>query len=166
MKENISRLMDGECDDAELDVVCVELRRDEGLRTWACYHAIGDALRGDAPAMSGFSARFSARISQEPTVLAPRARANSRTASWALAAAATVAAISVVGWTALSVADDFPAVVAKARQAGATRATQIRMANIPTDYLLAHQEYSPATAIQGVGPYLRAVAVPGGDTRP
>jgi len=99
-------------------------------------------------------------------VLAPRPRINSRTASWALAAAATVAAISVVGWTALSVADDIPAVLAQARQSGALRPAQLRMANVPTDYLLAHQEYSPATAIQGVGPYLRAVAVPGADARP
>ena len=28
---------------------------------------------------------------------------------------------------------------------------------VSPDYLLAHQEYSPTTQIQGVGPYLRAV---------
>lgn len=166
MNENISRLMDGECDDAELPELCATLKRADAFATWSCYHAIGDALRGQHPAVSGFCARFSARIAPEPTVLAPRPRINSRTASWALAAAATVAAVSVVGWTALSVADDIPAVVAQARQSGALRPTQLRMANVPADYLLAHQEYSPATAIQGVGPYLRAVAVPGADSRP
>jgi hypothetical protein len=29
-------------------------------------------------------------------------------------------------------------------------------AEVPADYLVAHQEYSPATAIQGGGSYLRA----------
>jgi hypothetical protein len=29
---------------------------------------------------------------------------------------------------------------------------------LPADYLLAHQEYAPANALQGVGPYLRDVA--------
>jgi hypothetical protein len=29
---------------------------------------------------------------------------------------------------------------------------------LPPDYLLAHQEYAPANALQGVGPYLRDVA--------
>jgi len=144
MNENISRLMDGECDEAEIEALCGELKRPDAFATWSCYHAIGDALRGQRAEVTGFCARFSARIAQEPTV----------------------AAISVVGWTALSVADDIPAVLAQARQSGALRPAQLRMANVPTDYLLAHQEYSPATAIQGVGPYLRAVAVPGADARP
>ena len=166
MNENISRLMDGECDEAEIEALCGELKRPDAFATWSCYHAIGDVLRGQRAEVTGFCARFSARIAQEPTVLAPRPRINSRSASWALAAAATVAAVSVVGWTALSVADDIPAVLAQARHSGALRPAQLRMANVPTDYLLAHQEYSPATAIQGVGPYLRAVAVPGADVRP
>ena len=38
------------------------------------------------------------------------------------------------------------------------RAAQMRPATVPADYLLAHQEYSPANALQGVGPYLRDVA--------
>jgi sigma-E factor negative regulatory protein RseA len=166
MNEKISRLMDGECDEAELEGLCATLKRPEAFATWSCYHAIGDVLRGQHAAQRGFSSRFAARIAQEPTVLAPRPRLNSRTASWALAAAATVAAVSVVSWTAFSVVDDIPAVLAKARQSGAVRATQLRLANVPADYLLAHQEYSPATAIQGVGPYLRAVAVPGGEPHP
>ena len=36
---------------------------------------------------------------------------------------------------------------------------------VPADYLLAHQEYSPTTQIQGVGPYLRSVAAPVGDAQ-
>ena len=36
----------------------------------------------------------------------------------------------------------------------------------PADYLLAHQEYSPANALQGVGPYLRDVAATSTPLRP
>jgi hypothetical protein len=39
----------------------------------------------------------------------------------------------------------------------------VRPSTVPADYLLAHQEYSPSMAIQGAGPYLRAVASPSGD---
>jgi hypothetical protein len=37
---------------------------------------------------------------------------------------------------------------------------------VSADYLLAHQEYSPTTQIQGVGPYLRSVAAGTPDGRP
>ena len=36
---------------------------------------------------------------------------------------------------------------------------------LPQDYVLVHQEYSPATQMQGVGPYLRAVAAPVAEPR-
>ena len=48
---------------------------------------------------------------------------------------------------------------AKAREAGTMSAAQMRPVTVlPADYLLAHQEYAPANALQGVGPYLRDVA--------
>ena len=37
-------------------------------------------------------------------------------------------------------------------------AAQARQITVPADYLLAHQEYAPANALQSVGPYLRDVA--------
>jgi hypothetical protein len=37
---------------------------------------------------------------------------------------------------------------------------------VVNEYLLAHQEYSPATAIAGVRPYLRAVATDDQDATP
>ena len=36
---------------------------------------------------------------------------------------------------------------------------------VDNEYLLVHQEYSPTTAIQGVRPYLRAVAASEPDAR-
>ena len=79
-------------------------------------------------------------------------------ATFAWAVAATLAAVTVVGWTAFSMVDTPPTAVAKAREASTVRAAQVKPpADLPADYLLAHQEYSPTMAIQGVGPYLRAV---------
>ena len=161
MSENISRLMDGELPDDQLDSVCSGLARPEAYASWACYHVIGDALRGDCRAAPGFAARFTQKLAAEPTVLAPRRRVAQRTASFGWAAAATLAAVAVVGYTAFSLVDDTPAAIAKAREAGAVRAAQVRpQVRVPADYLLAHQEYSPAIALQGVSPYVRAVVNP------
>jgi hypothetical protein len=82
---------------------------------------------------------------------------------WSWAVAATLAAVTVVGWTASSLLGDTPAAVAKAGEATAVSAARVHASTIPADYLMAHQEYSPAAAIQGVGPYLRAVATQSGD---
>ena len=72
--------------------------------------------------------------------------------------AALLAAVAVVGWTALSLTEAPDAAMAVAREATNVRAAEVRGPVIPADYLLAHQEYSPATAIQGVRPYARAVS--------
>jgi len=81
----------------------------------------------------------------------------SRMATWAWAAAASIAAVSVVGWTAYSLLDA-PQELARAGTPGTARSAQIRALTVPPDYLLAHQEYAPANALQGVGPYMRDVA--------
>lgn len=165
MNEDLSRLMDGELDDGDIDRVLGGSRDPQALVTWACYHVIGDALRGTAGGTRlprGFEQAFAA----EPTVLAPRQRLPRPVATWAWAAAATLAAVTVVGWTAMSLTETPGTAVAKAREAGAVTAAQVRPQVLPQDYLLVHQEYSPATALQGVRPYLRAVSAPAGDSRP
>jgi sigma-E factor negative regulatory protein RseA len=170
MNEKISRLMDGELDDVELSSVFAGLKSPDALHTWTCYHAIGDALRRDASLRAfpcGVSTDLARRLAAEPTVIGPQRTAVERTATWAWAAAATVAAVGIVGWTAFSLVDETPAAVAKAREAGSLRAAQVRqVAIVPSDYLVAHQEYSPSTALQVVGPYLRAAAVQSGEPRP
>jgi sigma-E factor negative regulatory protein RseA len=168
MNEDLSRLMDGDLDDAELDHLGADLRRPQALATWACYHAIGDTLRGCPHGTSGFGARFAAALAAEPTVLAPRpkVRAERPAMRWAVAAAATVAAVGVVGWTAFSLTESPGTAIAKAREASGITSAQVRPQGVPQDYVLVHQEYSPATALQGVQPYLRAVSAQGSDARP
>jgi len=169
MNENISRLMDGELDDADFERCCAELKSDDAMQSWVCYHVIGDHMRGAHGISPRFSARFAAALAAEPTVLAPRPKSHraSQPATFAWAVAATLAAVTVVGWTAFSMVDVPPNAIAKAREAATVRAAQVKpAADVPADYLIAHQEYSPATAIQGGGPYLRAVATAGVDPRP
>ncbi|MFO1396643.1 MAG: sigma-E factor negative regulatory protein [Burkholderiales bacterium] len=160
MNENISRLMDGELDQVDLERCCGELKSAEAMRTWVCYHVIGDALRGTTGHAPGFEARFSALLAAEPTVLAPKPRMHvpAQPATFAWAVAATLAAVTVVGWTAVSMLDAPPTALAKAREAATVRQAQVTPpAAVGADYLLAHQEFSPAFAMQG-GNYLRAVA--------
>jgi len=165
MGDQISRLMDGELDGAEADAAFRELKHAEGVGTWVCYHVIGDTLRGAGGPTPGFAERFAARFAAEPTVLAPKPLHPPRL-PFVWAAAATIAAVAVVGAVAVSTLDPRPTAMAKAREAAAVRAAQAKSAPVSPDYLLAHQEYSPTTQIQGVGPYLRAVSAGGADGRP
>lgn len=159
MNEKISRLMDGEIDATDVDVVFKVLKGDAGMATWNCYHVIGDALRGETAATRSIVAPVGQRLASEPAIVAAPPRKVSRPESWALAAVATLAAVTVVGWTAYSMVDATPAGFAKMREASTVSAARMRpAASLPADYLLAHQEYAPANALQGVGPYLRDVA--------
>ena len=162
MNENISRLMDDDLTDAELERCCADLKAASAIETWARYHMIGECLRGAHPAPRALSSRFAAALAAEPTILAPapsRAARGTEPGTFAWAVAATLAAFTVVGYTAYSMVDAPPSAIAKAREAATMRAAQVTSpVVIPPDYLLAHQEYSPATTIQGVGPYVRAVA--------
>ena len=155
MNEDISRLMDGEIDDdGAVDRTLAGLRQDGAMATWMCYHVIGDALRGDVTASTRVSRRLAAALANEPTVLAPQRRVD-RPATWAWAMAATVAAVAVVGWTAVSLTDAPASTVALAREAASLRAESLRPQVIPAEYLMAHREISPTTPIQGLGPIQR-----------
>ena len=169
MREQISRLMDGDLEGAEAEAVLRELKQVDGLEHWTCYHIIGDVLRRDGVPTAGFASRFAARLEVEPTVLAPKphsAQPSRLPVAWAVAA--TLAAVAVVSSVAVSMLDPQPTALAAARQANGLRTPPPTPQPRPVspDLLLAHQEYSPTTLIQGVGPYLRAVSAGGVDGRP
>jgi sigma-E factor negative regulatory protein RseA len=84
--------------------------------------------------------------------------------AWAVAA--TIAAVVVVGSVAVNMLDRPPTALVTVNEAGGVRGTRAPLRQVSPDYLLAHQEYSPTTQIQGVGPYLRAVSAGGVDGRP
>lgn len=183
-REQISALMDGELDDARVSTWCAQPKSDESCSCWAAYHLIGDALRGDCLPSGEFSRRFAERLAAEPTILAPgvvaagaalslpwRAAMRHRPWYYGMAAAASVAAVGVVGWfgvqefslgpalserASVNVAPaNMVATAVDARSVAAmTRKAQSQGIN---SYLIVHQEYSPTTAMQGVRPYVRTV---------
>lgn len=74
MKEKLSALMDGELDPREVEEVLVSLRQDRTLlQDWASWQAGRDILKGEGAARAGFVERFSQRLEDEPTVIAPGA---------------------------------------------------------------------------------------------
>jgi hypothetical protein len=125
----------------------------------------GDALRGHtSPAIAP---RVISRLREEPTVLAPRrGRSTAKRLGWyGTYAAASLAAVAVVVWTA------FPTLYTElagnaastaAVSASADPAVENAVVNLPPsaveNYLLAHQPYSHVSAMQGVAPYVRSVA--------
>jgi len=166
MNERISALMDGEVDESELTRDLNGLRSDGGLRrTWDIYHLIGDSLRGHAA--PAFVARVSQRLAAEPTVLAPQRRApRGKFAQLAFSAAAGAAGVALVVWLALPGLNSEPQQVAASAPPGAPPGAPTA-ASVPAvtpvavgveNYLLAHQSFSPAGAMQGVAPYVRTVA--------
>ena len=165
MPDSISRLMDGELDDSEIEIVCGRLRRPDAVAAWVCYHVIGDSLRGGPAPTPGFGDRFAARLASEPTVIAPGAQ-RSRPVPVAWAVAASVAAVSVVGWIAFTTLDTSPTAIAKAREAATVRAAEVRPLVVPNDYLLAHREYSPTAPIEGISPGFRTAAATSPAARP
>lgn len=166
MKERISALMDGEHAAAEFAAVLADLRHSgSALETWRTYHLISDALRDTRLTSAGFAQRVNARILAEPTSLAPAAepRAAARRRMMPLYAAASLAAVALVGWIAFVPQQgvEQPQVAKLAAKPAAVvvlDAVALPLTDAANDYLLAHQAYSPRNTFQGVAPYVRTVA--------
>lgn len=171
MEEKLSALMDGEADPAEAMTVLEKLKMDQSLQDrWHTYHLIGDVLRNDTVVFSeGFADGLKKKLSEEPTVLAPRQIKSGNRWFAPLAAAASVAAVAMVGLAVIQVnkvneppltiaANSIPAkvVVEPAQEEPVQKVASSSTTVNP--YLLAHQEYSPSTTMEGVVPYVRSVA--------
>lgn len=166
--DRISALMDGELDDRAAAQLIETLGREpaspiveQALDAWRAYHLISDAMRETRVLSEGFAARVSAALDKEPTVLAPRLRAPARPQPrrW-YALAASVAAVALVAW--LGFAPQQSTVpMAQAPQpvvAAKTAPVTVPLPSGTSDYLLAHQGYSPRIYLQGMAPYVRTVS--------
>ena len=143
MTQEISALVDGELNPAEMDGIIKTCHQNQQHRdAWRCYHLIGETLRAERGHQSGLEQRIVTELQSEPTVLSPRRRA------WvpaiprlALAVAASVATISAVSWLAFQ----------------QTPLTQTQVATVPPssvsavaatyhvdDFVLAHREFTAA----------------------
>lgn len=164
--DKISALIDGQLDKHEADrQLSLVMRQGEFRERWDMFHLIGDTLRDECRLSPRFSQRIAERLALEPTVLAPRRRVAGHVAAYALSAAASLSAIAVVAWVAFS---DTPLItpqeIAKVEVPAVVAVTATpQLAGINgqgnmNEYLLAHQGFSPSTAIQGVVPYIRTVS--------
>lgn len=164
--DKISALMDGELDGREAQRQFARLKQDDSLaEAWRTFHRIGDAMRGEPALSQGFEQRLAARLASEPTVLAPHRSMTKNITTYALSAAASLSAVALVGWVAFFNNPLAPqAELAKAPNIPAAASpAPAQLASMPSDgkmneYLIAHQEFSPSTAIQGLAPYIRGVS--------
>jgi sigma-E factor negative regulatory protein RseA len=161
MTSEISELMDGELPSQTTETLIVRMKQAGGMHDdWALYHLIGDTLRQSAFYSPALIRAVSQRLSSEPTVLAPRRRSlPEKIRTYAMSAVASVAAIAVVAWIGLRGITDQPAVqvasVVPVPVPAPVQPISQPMSARMNDYLLAHHEFSPTTAVQGVASYVR-----------
>lgn len=162
----VSEWMDGELSGHQTREQLTRVKQDAELHhCWDTFHLIGDVMRGEPALSREFERRLAARLASEPAVLAPRPHVATRFATYALSAAASVSAVALVGWIAffnnpLAPQPDL-AQAPTTPPPAAVPAEQL--ASVPSDgamneYLIAHQEFSPSTEIQGLAPYIRGVS--------
>lgn len=165
--DRISAFMDGETRRHEARQVILHLKqRQEYCESWDTFHLIGDVMRGGPLLQDDFTVRLCSRLQQEPTVLAPRFSWR-KPVNLALSAAASLAAVAVVLTLVLTANPLQPrpqlAAVPKPETTGGTQ-TEAPPRPVPAanqsrvnEYLMAHQEFSPSTDVQGAATYIRTV---------
>lgn len=182
--ERISALMDGELDQSEVAKLVTGVKERADLReAWETYHLIGDALRGQVGTQTGIAHTITVQLAAEPTILAPRRVNSGPVRRFALPSLAAAAAVAAVTWMSLETQQvpNGPAVAVPANHLILPATTQqlnvlpeFAQATYPASpqspapaiqlpsrqidaYLLAHQEFSPSTTMQGLAPYVRTV---------
>ncbi len=176
--EQISALMDSELFGKEAQQIIHESSRDKDLRdSWMRYHLIGEALRQDLPTTINlnFADKMSRILENEPHILVPKRRLHPQ--GWrkplsALAMAASIAGIAVVGWRQASNLEGPPAQTPS--PAALSPASQAAIQTLPVAtvrwsdrqtktspkldrYLMNHQQFKSSTDMDGVSPYVRIV---------
>lgn len=155
MNEHLSSWLDGESDDLIEARLLRSLKDDASLLEDAqTTFLIGDALRGEIVLSASFMTRFSEALNAEPTIVASAMPARKpeqiHKRFVALSAAASVAAVMVVGWFAFNTGSlsasggsSNPSVVAAAPAANIRTADSAKM----KEFMAMHQELSSYQAV-------------------
>lgn len=148
MNSKISALMDGELFEDEADILFDELKHDrKSQQCWTTYHLIGDVLRQPEYIHRDVSNVVAETMAQEPTIFAPHSHAlKQKIRVFALSAAASVLAVSVVAWMSVQMNPD-GAPAQMAIQASAMRTANSQIQPQSNDYLIAHQEFTTSSDI-------------------
>lgn len=175
MKTQISALMDGELESHEVGAAFEALRRDSSLRDdWRDFHRVGEVLRSESDFNADISARVMAMLDSEPTVFVPAvARLADVSAGHAprmrhpaMALAASLAGVAIVGWVGFGDLGGADVMVQTpfARPVSLAQINHVA-APSPTDstkslqaYVVAHQAHASANAFAGHTHYVRTVS--------
>jgi len=162
MKKEISALMDGELFEDETEDLLDRIKRDMAAhKDWEIYHLIGDVLRQPGYTHCDLGMKVRERMQNEPIVLAPRGHAVKRKIrTIALSAAASLSAIGIVAWMSFQIGSEAPQQMAMQQPDSRPAGAQIQSKS--SDYLMAHQEFSPSTDMSGGASYIRTVAYSSG----
>jgi len=157
MNKEISALMDGELFEDESERILEHIDRvEDGHKDWEIYHLIGDVLRQPEHIHCDLSAKVRIRMEDEPTVFAPYKHVvNRKFRAIALSAAASLTAVSMVVWMSQQIGSEVAPQMAMQQSILPPANTQIQSKS--NDYLLAHQEFSPSTDMNGGASYIRMV---------
>lgn len=162
MKQNISILMDGELYSDEADVLLEKIiRQPEAQQVWLTYHMIGDALRNSDYLHLQMKQNFKERLHAEPIVIAPYARSSKKFKPLSYAAAASI--IAMLTWLSLQIDTRIELNQVQQRTSLSHSMSTPGNGNFVVEanmsnYLLAHQEFSPGSDIRGASSYLRTVS--------
>lgn len=158
MKQEISVLMDGELFEDEAERLLNRIEHGSDVhRDWEIYHLIGDVLRQPDHIHCDLSAKVRERMRDEPTVFAPRRHAvKEKVRTFALSAAASLSAVGVVAWMSMQIGSE--ATPKMAMQQNSARPANVQIQPKANDYLMAHQEFSPSTDMNGGASYIRTVS--------
>ncbi len=156
MNERLSSLVDGELSSEETTSAIKALGNSESARTdWRTCHLIGEVMRGETPRRPGSAEAIFARLSAEPTILAPvqvrRAAPVGKQARIALAMAASVVTVSAIGIIALKQQSapeaGAPLAAQVAVQTPVAKAVSATPAQV-NDYLAIHRQFERSGGLQ------------------
>lgn len=159
MKESISTLMDGELFEDETEALFSKIKHHpEAQQEWQTYHLIGDILRQPDHIPRDISVALRARLQAEPTVLAPRNRISKKVRYFAMSAAASMMALAVLAWMSVRIGSEPAPQMAMQQPSAEMRQAGYSENKGMDDYLMAHQEFSPAANVEGAATYIHTVA--------
>jgi len=155
--------MDNELFDEEADSLLDSIKSDSKCcRDWETYHLIRDALRQPESisvrhTQGDLIDQVRKNLQNEPIIIAKRGHTVSQKArSFAFSAAASLLAVGMVVWMSLQInRNESPQL---AMQQNPSRSVTKQIQPKSNDYLMAHQEFSPSTMMNGGASYIHTVS--------